>query len=75
MEQYFEFAKKITYLSPINILFYIEIMAKSDVQEYFAEKLLSLFGRERVLSALKVAERYVDDKAKELVLSTKSYFE
>ena len=75
MEQYFEFAKNITYLSPVNILFYLEIMAKSTVQDYFAEKLLSLFGQERILSAIKVAERYVDEKAKERVLSIKSYFE
>lgn len=75
MEQYFSFADKLTYLSPINTLFYLDIMAKSDVKDYFAEKLLSLFGQKRILSALKVAEKYADEKAKERVLSVKSYFD
>ena len=74
MEQYFEFAKKITYLSPINILFYLEIMAKSDVKDYFAQKVLSLFGRERIQKALELAENYQDEKAKETILSISSYF-
>ena len=75
MEQYFSFADKLTYLSPINILFYLDIMAKSDVKDYFAEKLLSLFGKERILKALKVANKYADEKAKERVLSVQSYFD
>ena len=75
MEQYFEFAKKITYLSPVNILFYLEIMAESTVQDYFAEKVLSLFGKERIQQALSTAEKYVDEKAKEAVLSTRKYFD
>ena len=74
MEQYFEFAKKITYLSPINILFYLEIMAKSDVKDYFAQKVLSLFGKERIQKALELAENYQDEKAKETILSISSYF-
>ena len=74
MEQYFSFADKLTYLSPINILFYLEIMAKSDVKDYFAQKVLSLFGRERIQKALELAENYQDEKAKETILSISSYF-
>ena len=74
MEQYFEFAKKITYLSPVNILFYLEIMAKSTVQDYFANKLLSLFGKERIQKAISMVRKYTDEKSKELVLSISSYF-
>ena len=75
MEQYFEFAKDITYLSPVNILFYLEIMAKSDVKEYFKDKVLSLFGKKRIQEALKLAANYTDFKAQKLVLSVKGYFE
>lgn len=75
MEKYFEFAKKITYLSPVNILFYLEIMAKSTVKDYFAEKMLSLFGKERILKAISMTDRYTDYKAKEEVQALKGYFE
>ncbi|MBR2724679.1 MAG: hypothetical protein IKB72_04510 [Ruminococcus sp.] len=75
MKEYFEFAKEVTYLAPVNILFYLQIMAKSTVKEYFAEKVLSLFGKKRIQEAITKVDEYAKADSKELILSVRSYFD
>lgn len=54
----FEFCKELTYESPFNIQFYLDIMDKADdcVLSYFAQKLISLFGKEKIAETISLGK-------------------
>ena len=59
MKTNFDFCKEISYLSPYNIMFYLDIMEQADdsILEYFADKLICLFGITRVQEAVEIGRK------------------
>lgn len=72
MNKNFDFCKEITYENPMNIIFYLKIMNKAleEIKPYFAEKLINLFGSNKILNAINIIKEYEDNN----FLTIENYF-